>query len=114
MASGDRLKLMESARQVDKKRRSVALLALGADGSAVAFNDLSTNGQADPGALVAGSPVQPLEDREDLLGVFLVKADPGVSYRDKPPRTDQNRFDPNIETTVVLSELQCIPDQVLQ
>ena len=44
MASGDRLKLMERARQIDKKRRSVTFFALGPDGSAVAFNDLSANG----------------------------------------------------------------------
>ena len=80
----------------------------------MAFDDLSTNREPNAGSLVAGSAVEPLEDGEDLLGVFLIKADARVSDRDQPTRANHDRFDPDLEFSIRCPELQSVSKQVLQ
>ena len=46
------------------------------------FDDLAADGQADSRSLVLGAAVKALENRENLLGVDLVKADPVIFDQD--------------------------------
>jgi len=58
--------------------------------------------------------MESLENGEDLLGVFLLEPDPRIAYRDEPSRTDEHRFDPDLEVAIVRSELEGVAKQVLK
>src|SRR5688572_23711456 len=62
-------------RQRHDERRSVSFGTFSDDASAVAISNFAADREPDPGALEFDPGVQPLEDHENLLGEFRVKAD---------------------------------------
>ena len=80
-----------SDRQCDHKRRTLTGRAAGRDRAAVPFDDLAADGQADSRALVLRAAVKALENRENLVGVDLVEADPVIFDQDLTVRTGLSR-----------------------
>src|SRR5580765_3286991 len=62
-----------SGRQRDDKRRAQSFQTICHDQTAMAIRNFTADGQADAGAFVFSFRVQALEDRENLLGEFLLE-----------------------------------------
>src|SRR4051794_31524946 len=63
-------------RQGDGECRTPPRCTSRGDGPAVSLGDLAADRQADPRPLVFGTPVEALENGEDLFGVDLLEPDP--------------------------------------
>ena len=66
-------------------------LRFGPYSAAVLFDQLFTNGEADPGSLIFSLVMQPLEDAEDFLGVMLFETKTVILYREDPFGTCEAR-----------------------
>src|SRR5438132_5804958 len=62
------------------------------DVATMTFDDLLANGEAQAGAGVFSATMKPLEDREYLVGVAHVDANPVVFYREQPNAILPYRF----------------------
>jgi len=63
---------------------TVSRLRFKPNAAAVTLDDALTHGEADAGALIFVTGVEPLEDDEDPLGVFRVDANAVVANREEP------------------------------
>jgi hypothetical protein len=79
----------------------------------MALDDAFADCQPDAGAGILAPCVQALENHEQLRAVFGRDADAIVGDRKPPPPGFVRRFDAHARR-IVLAELECIADQVLE
>ena len=65
----------------------LARLRFHPDTPSMTFDDLAADGQTDACAWVFNPVMQPLEGREDLLGVFWLEANAMILYAENPLRS---------------------------